>query len=46
MRVPRYLKIKLLGYDKESVHFSVKILWWGWPILIAKCIRKSLCESS
>ncbi|SMC38572.1 hypothetical protein SAMN02745168_0638 [Papillibacter cinnamivorans DSM 12816] len=40
MKIPKYLKIIPSGTGKRSITFTVKVKWWGWPILIFKAMRE------
>lgn len=39
-RLPAYLDLKMTGVRKNLAIFTLKIRWWGWPVLFWKAIRQ------
>lgn len=46
MQLPRWVEIKTDGHvkivdGKASIGVSVRVPWWGWPILLWQTVRRS-----
>lgn len=43
-RLPRYIKITRASYnkDKDSLDVSIRVAWWGIPILLLEEVLRRL----